>query len=77
MLEARVIRPRDAAKEADTYDARIYWAISRGYLKVRREGGRTFILRDSFERWRRRLEDRRRIRSEELELVNANTSGGS
>jgi hypothetical protein len=69
MFEPKVIRPREAAKEADTYDARIYWAISKGYLQVRREGGRVFILRDSFEEWCRRLRDKRRIRLEEQELV--------
>ena len=69
--KAELIRPRQAAIEANAYDATVYWAISRGYLQVRREGGRTFILRDSFERWRKRLEDRRRIRAEEQELARA------
>lgn len=69
MQQAEVIRPRQAAIEAGAYEATVYWAISKGYLQVRRERGRVFILRDSFEAWRKRLEDRRRIRAEELELI--------
>ena len=71
MLErkAEVIRPRQAAIEAQAYETTVYWAISKGYLRVRREGGRVFILRDSFDAWRKRLEDKRRIRAEEQELV--------
>jgi hypothetical protein len=67
MQQVEVIRPRQAAIEANAYETTVYWAIAKGYLQVRRERGRVFILRDSFEAWRKRLEAKRKLRQEEVE----------
>lgn len=68
-MEMHVITPRDAAIAAKTYGTVVYWAVEKGYLEARREGNRIYILRESFERWRKRLEQKRRIRAEEMESV--------
>lgn len=70
-MNVEVITPRDAAIAAKTYATVVYWAVDKGYLEARRENGRIFILRSSFEKWRKRLEDKRRMREEEQELVRA------
>jgi Helix-turn-helix domain len=60
---------KEAARLADAGQNQVYAAIYRGVLKTERKEGRVLILRDSFERWRRRLETRRALRAEEQELV--------
>ena len=63
---------RQAAEEARVLSAYVYRSIGHGVLEVRREGRRVFIPRQSFERWKARLDTRRKIRSEEQVLVKEN-----
>jgi len=65
-MSKEVIVPKEAAIEADTHGAVIYNAVYDGKLRFRRAGGRIYIFRDSFEAWKRRLHERRKIRQEEL-----------
>ena len=62
---------REAAEEARVFSAYIYWAINQGVLEARRDGRRVFIPRQSFDRWKARLDIRRKIRDEEKELTSA------
>ncbi len=62
---------REAAEEARVFSAYIYWAINQGVLEAHREGRRVFIPRQSFDRWKSRLDTRRKIRDEERKLVSS------
>ena len=62
---------REAAEEANVFSAYIYWAINQGVLETRREGRRVFIPRQSFDKWKARLDTRRKIREEEKKLISA------
>jgi hypothetical protein len=65
MNQSEVLSVKAAAREADTHAAQVFMAIRRGLLRVRKQGGRTLILRDSFSDWKRRLETKRALRREE------------
>lgn len=64
-----VMEAKQAAIEAKAATQQVYLAIRVGTLRATRKGGRVFVHRDSFEKWRKRLEDKRRIRAEEEELL--------
>jgi glutamate 5-kinase len=61
---------KQAAREADAGQNQVYAAIYRGVLKTERKDGRILICRESFEKWRKRLETRRALRSEEQQTKN-------
>jgi hypothetical protein len=66
MKEARqVLGPKQAAIEAVVFTQQVYQAITNKLLAVERRGGRVFIRRESFERWKTNLQTRRRMRIEE------------
>jgi len=62
------LSPKQAALEAQVHGAQIFQAIKRGTLRVRRSKGRTLVIRESFNAWKRRLETRRALREETLKL---------
>ena len=64
-MKAKVLEPKQAAFEAGVFTQQVYAAIANKLLAVERRGGRVFIRRKSFERWKRNLEVRRRMRIEE------------
>ena len=61
-----VLDAKQAAREADAAQNQIYNAIYSGVLKTERKDGRILIYRESFEKWRKRLETRRALRAEEI-----------
>jgi len=61
----QLLNVREAAEQAQVLSAYVYRAINHGVLEVHREGRRIFIRRQSFERWKSRLDTRRKIRDEE------------
>lgn len=61
----KILEPKQAAIEAGVFAQQIYEAIKNKLLVVERHGGRVFIRRESFERWKGNLEARRRMRIEE------------
>ena len=65
MKQSEVLSVKAAAREADAHAAQLFMAIRRGHLHVRKEGGRTLVLRESFVQWKRRLEMKRALRREE------------
>ena len=66
MKQARqLLAPKQAAIEAGVFTQQIYQAIANNLLAVERRGGRVFIRRESFVRWKANLETRRRMRLEE------------
>ena len=65
MNQTEVLSVKAAAREADTHAAQVFMAIRRGLLQVRKQGGRTLVLRDSFLQWKRRLDVKRALRREE------------
>lgn len=69
MQNKEVLEPKRAAIEAEVHTQQIYQAIANKLLTVERRGGRVYITRKSFERWKRNLEARRRMRTEEQQLV--------
>lgn len=69
MQNKAVVEPKKAAIEAEVHTQQIYQAIGNKLLTVERRGGRVYISRESFERWKRNLEARRRMRVEERQLV--------
>jgi hypothetical protein len=64
------IEVKQAAILANAHAAQVYLAIRCGVLESTREGSRVFIVRESFERWRKRLEMKRKIRAEERQNKN-------
>ena len=60
-----VLAPKDAAIEANAHQNFVYSAIHNGKMRTRRERGRIYIFRDSFEAWKQRLNERRKMREEE------------
>ena len=70
MLE-KVLAPKDAAIEANAHQNFVYSAIQSGKMRARRQRGRIYIFRDSFEAWKQRLNARRQIREEEKNLTGA------
>jgi hypothetical protein len=69
-MPEQFIRPKQAAIEAGAHSQQIYDAIRHRRVRHRRvraerRGGKVFIERASFERWRYALETRRRLLSEE------------
>ena len=56
---------KTVAREADVLSPQVLTAIRRGFLHVRKVGGRTLVLRESFVKWKRRLEMKRALRREE------------
>lgn len=69
MQNKEVLEPKKAAIEAEVHTQQVYQAIRNKLLTVERSGGRVYITRESFERWKRNLEVRRRMRMEEQQLV--------
>ncbi len=66
MKQARqLLEPKLAAIEAGVFTQQVYQAIANKLLAVERRGGRVFIRRESFDRWKANLETRRRMRLEE------------
>ena len=69
MKEAtEVLEPKQAAIEAGVFTQQVYQAISDKLLAVQRRGGRVFIKRESFERWKANLQARRRMRIREKQV---------
>lgn len=62
---AELLDVKTASIEANAIAQQVYLAVRLGVLESKRKGNRVFIVRDSFERWRKRLETRRALRAEE------------
>ena len=62
---AELIEPKRAAIAAAVHTQQVYDAIANNLLHVERKGRRVFIWRKSFERWRKNLMLRRRMRGQE------------
>jgi hypothetical protein len=76
VVEARmkqVLGTKQAAIEAGVFTQQVYQAIAHKLLDVERRGGRVFIRRESFERWKANLQTRRRMRIEEQQAQEART----
>ena len=65
MKAKEMLEPKQAAIEADVFTQQVYQAIANKLLAVERRGGRVFIRRESFDRWKANLQARRRMRIEE------------
>ena len=65
MADGELISTKQAAFEADVHGAQIFDAIRKGFLRVHRFSGRTLVTRESFNRYKRRLETKRALRVEE------------
>jgi len=70
-MAKEVLAPKDAAIEANAHQNFVYSAIQTGKMRARRERGRIYIFRDSFEAWKQRLNERRKLREEEEKLISA------
>ncbi len=67
MKKTELVEPKRAAIEAQVHTQQVYLAIANKLMAVQRRGGRVYIVRGSFELWRRNLERRRCMRSAERE----------
>jgi hypothetical protein len=65
---SEILEAKQAAIEAKAATQQVYLAVRVGTLQAKREGNRVFIDRKSFEKWRKRLEAKRKIRREEVEV---------
>jgi hypothetical protein len=59
-----VLEVKQAAILANAHQSQVYLAMRCGVLESKRKGNRVFIVRGSFEKWRKRLETRRALRAE-------------
>jgi len=68
MRQKELLEPKHAAIEAGVFTQQVYQAISNKLIAVERHGGRVFIRRESFERWKTNLQARRQMRIEEKRI---------
>lgn len=65
---ADLIEPKNAAIAANVFTQQVYEAIANNLLQVERKNRRVYIVRKSFDRWRKNLRLRRRMRTEERQV---------
>lgn len=65
---ADLIEPKNAAIAAHVFTQQVYEAIANNLLQVERKDRRVYILRKSFDQWRKNLRLRRRMRTEERQV---------
>jgi hypothetical protein len=68
MKRKATITVKYALRDAEVPSAHLYWAIRNGDLRTVKIAGRRLIFRDSFDNWKKRLNQRRELLKEAQEV---------